>query len=63
MEKRMTKSKLVIATTVVINKGDEVMGREERQVRNEKSTEDTKNKNHAYSKMIQRHETKGAEEQ
>jgi hypothetical protein len=58
----MTKSKLVIATTVVINKADEVMGREEREVRNEKSNEATKNKNEAYTKMIQRHETKGAEE-
>jgi predicted transcriptional regulator len=58
----MKKSKLVIATTVVINKADEVMGREKRFVRNEESTEATKNKNEAYSKMIQRRKYKGAEE-
>ena len=58
----MKKSELVIATTVVTNKADEVTGREERLVRSEESIEATKNKNEAYSKMIQRHKTKRAEE-
>jgi len=56
------KSKPVTATTVVITKADEVMGREERLVRKEESTGATKNKNEAYSKMIKRHKIKGAEE-
>ena len=46
------KSKPVIATTVVITKAHEVMGRGERLVGNEESTEATKNKNEAYSKII-----------
>jgi hypothetical protein len=48
---RIKKSKLVIATTVVITKSNEVMGREEILVRKEESTGATKNKNEAYSKM------------
>jgi hypothetical protein len=56
------KSKPVIATTVVVTKAHEVTGRGLRLVRNEESTEATKNKNEAYSKIIQRHKIKGAEE-
>lgn len=52
---------------IVINTADEVIGKEERIIRNgwfdEECTETAKNKNEAYSKWIQRHKTRGAEEQ
>ena len=52
---------------IVINTADEVIGKDERIVRNgwfdEECTEATKNKNEPYSKRIQRHKTRGAEEQ
>ena len=45
---------------------DEIIGKEERMVRNgrfdEEYTEAATDKNEDYSKMIQRHETRGAEE-
>jgi hypothetical protein len=50
---------------MVINAADEVIGKEERVVRNEwfdeECAEATKNKNEAYFKMIQKHRTRGAE--
>jgi len=52
---------------VVINTTDEVVGKGERNIRNgwfdEECTETAKNKNEAYSKRIQRHKTRWAEEQ
>jgi hypothetical protein len=51
---------------IVINTADEVIGKEERMVTkgwfNEECTETIKNKNEAYSKMIQRHKTRWSEE-
>ena len=51
---------------IVINTADEVIGIEERMVINglfdEECTAATKNKNEAWSIMVQRHKTRGAEE-
>ena len=51
---------------IVINTADEVIGKEEWIVRSGRftveCTEATKNKNEAYSEMVQRHKTRGAEE-
>jgi len=52
---------------IVINTTDEVIGKGERNIRNgwfdEECSETVKNKNEANSKRIQRHKTRGAEEQ
>jgi hypothetical protein len=61
----MDKNNLIWAVLhqIVINTADEVIGKDERVVRNgwfnEECTEATKIKNEAYSKMIQRHKTRG----